>query len=133
MSDTATAGMESEPIASPRGLSGHSEAIPADGCPVKDGVGRGCELPVGHEGGHQVAMEPMELVYRQAVQACVVRRDVTVRRSALLSAREVKLDLVLDNQAAILNGLAMVLDMGLRGAGLPGQMHVVPEKGDGRA
>lgn len=108
-------------------------AEPVPGCPVTDGIGRRCALEAGHEGSHGVRMEPSEMVCRQAVQVCIAHRDRTVGRSRLLSAREVKLDMILDNQAAILNGLAMVLDGQLQGAGLPGEIRVLPERGDGRA
>lgn len=82
--------------------------------------------------GQPTQAQLTEHIIRLAVVALVRQRDKTAGRSPLLAAREVKLDLVLDNQAAIMNALAMVLDAVLQSAGLPPAIVVKPTS-DGRA
>jgi hypothetical protein len=109
------------------------EAVAPAGCPAQDAVGRPCRGEVGHEGPHAVEMDPLEVVYRQAVQAMIARRNATAQRTALVTGSLPLLNQVLDNQIVILNGLAMVLDVALRAQGLPGEIRILPKAGDGRA
>jgi hypothetical protein len=87
-----------------------------------------CELDAGHEGNkHKIAMSPWEMMMRQTVGGLIAHRDQTMERSPLWHSTEAKLNLVLDNQAAILNGLALVLDFDLRSQGLyPAVMPPAP-------
>lgn len=125
--------MSSPEIVQASAADAEAGSIPVPGCAATDSIGRSCVLVAGHDGAHGVQMDQHELVCRQAVQACIVHRDRTVGRSRLLSAREVKLDMILDNQAAILNGLAMVIDGMLQDQGLPPEIQILPKSGNGRA